>query len=172
MPQVSQWYLSICMTFFSDLESCFSSNWLNIIIPLPTLHSAQVFRSSKQNTSCVSHMFYSSVALICSAVCCQMEPISQVCGIHQVQTHHITFPGAMICSCVRRSNCLFVCALVLFASLSFCLFACFMRTVNGNELWHHACWTLPCPLVLPDPVNWCISLLSKWLTSPDIVFSL
>lgn len=107
-----------------------------------------------------------------------MQPISQVYVgyMSQVKTHHITFPRALISSCSQGSNRVFV--FVLFAPFEclqscFCSFAFFMRTVDKMSvdimlfglspvhLDQHLC-------LLPDPGNWCFSLVSKWLTNPEI----
>lgn len=96
----------------------------------------------------------------------QLGPSSYMRNASQETLYHPP-PSADLQLCYKAQPC--VC---LFMHLNVCnSFACFMRTVDEMcadivlfglcpvHLAHHLC-------LLPDPVNWCIPLVSKWPVRP------
>lgn len=87
----------------------------------------------------------------------------------QNTSQHITFPRVLISSCVKLLVCTFK-----YLQPRLCSFVFFMWTERNGS---HDFWTLSCPLgealvfLSPDPVNWCISLVSTQPTSLEAVSS-
>lgn len=151
-------------------KSFLISNWTKLPCFWHLFQSSRLLVSN-ENSSYVFLVFY-SCANDRFVVSWQMQPISQVCAgktSSQNTSQHIIFPQVLISSCVKLLVCTFK-----YLQPRLCSFVFFMWTERNGS---HDFWTLSCPLgetlvfLSPDPVNWCISLVSTQPTSLEAVSS-
>lgn len=183
-PHVAQRYLHrspFASHDFCTLSLKFIFNkWLNLIIPVSGISISSSHLLSYMKTPLMSPTFYWSVALMTTFLF--VDRCSQLVRcVGYINSRHIISPSLeqwspAVYEAQTVCLCLFVCS-VECLHLCFLSLAVFMRAVDEMSADIMIFGLCPVHLaqylfVLPDPVNWCISLVSKWPTSPETVSAL